>query len=420
MMGVCRSWNDKICGLDGLFTDIAFDTSISATISTATKFLEIAETRSNNLRIYARCIVWVGDPAQQALLSRLRLQSWRFVCFEVECTSAPFIAYFNLPAPRLLRLVHTPALPEGLFASSFASLRVLDASVNRHFPWPITTFSNLVALRLENSHSVHRFCATSLFDLIGRAHHLEELRLTEFLRFSGGSEAKPLVHPNLKYVRLIQCNLQFILQHLLFPNATGLRVESYNIGLAGEPDLPVTEDMGFFSPLQVCSVPILEQHLFTKVTVHMQDLFEDKIYFKLGLGCGKTRTIDFTVTFQKEGPWEARVRSSINGILQRIRLGARIELSLFHHLPLLPFKHPSLYRGDPPLALIDSPLFRLPQVTILRTDYSLLQATILRLADLEHMNLPNLKCYSFDIDTRPASVDFALPAETVTCFDPGL
>jgi hypothetical protein len=414
MMDVCKSWNDQIRGLNGLFADIAFDTHNPITISTATKFLELIEAQSNNLRVYARCIIWDGDPTQQAFISRLRLQSWRFVRFEVDraTTTVPFIAQFNLPAPRLLRLIHTPALPEGLFASSFTSLRVLDGSVEKHFPWPTATFSNLVTLRLQNSRPTRRFCATSLLDLIGHAKHLEELQLTDFLRFSGGRKANPLPHASLRSIHLIQSNLQFILQNLLFPNATSLRVESYGIDAAGESDLPASRDIGYFSSLRACSVPILE-HRFTKVIVQMQDLFTSSFYLTLGIECEASRTVNFTVAFQKEGPWEAYVQSSINGILQRIRLGARVELSVFHHLPLSP-KSPLLCRGEIPFTSIDSPFLQLPQVVTLRTDLPLVRGVMHHLADLEHMILPNLKCYSFDLESLPAFVDPPSP-EAVVC-----
>ena len=148
IMNVCRSWSDQIRGLSGLFTDTAFNTTNPITISTAAKFLETVETRSTDLCVYARCIDWDGGQAQKAFFSRLRLQSWRFVCFEVEHTSPSFIAYFNLPASELLRLIHTSPLPERLFALSFASLRVLDVSAKKYFPWS-TTLSNLVTLRLK-------------------------------------------------------------------------------------------------------------------------------------------------------------------------------------------------------------------------------------------------------------------------------
>ena len=418
MMGVCRSWNDQIRGLNGLFADIAFDISDHVMVSTAAMFLEIVETQSSNLRVYARCLVWGGDPTvSKVFLSRLRLQSWRFVCFEVEHMTTPFITYFTLPAPRLLRLVHSPVLPEGLFSSSFTSLHILDASVKKHFPWPTATLSNLIALRLGNSRSTSRFCATSLFDLIGRAHQLEELRLTDFLRFSGGSKANPIVRASIKSIHFIQCNLKFILQHLQFPNATNLRVESYGIGLDGEPAPPLSS-IGYFAPLQAWPIPVLEQHSVTGVTIHIQDCFANNIYFTLELKCGEGQAVHFTTTFRKDD-WKTYLQASINEILQRTRLSAKISLSTFHCLPLSPDNTPP---GQPPLSSLDPPLVRLPQVVVLRTDYSLVRSTILRLADLDHRILPNLKCYSFDTETQPTHADLAAP-ETMTClrsrFDDG-
>jgi len=411
MMGVCRSWNDQIRGLNGLFADIAFDTSRPSTISTAARFLGIIEAQSNNIRVYARCIIWFGDETQMAFLSRLRLQSWRFVCFEVEHMSAPFIAHFNLPAPRLLRLVHTPALPDRLFASSFTNLRVLNASVKQHFPWPTATFPNLVTLRLENVHSSRRFCATSLLDLIGYANQLEELRLIDFLRFSGGSRTKPLTHTSLKSIHFAQCNLKFVLQHLQFPNATTLRVESYGIGLDGELNLPPPKDTSYFTPLQALPIPVLDQHVVTGVTIHMQDWFTDDIYFKISLRCRASRSIDFTATFRKVDGWEVYFQSSVDEMLRRVRLGARVNLSIFHYFPLSPISPPTC---ELPLFSPDLPLLRLPQVALLRTDHSLVQNVIQCLADLDHRLLPNLKCYSFDVGTQPASVDLAAP-ETLAC-----
>jgi hypothetical protein len=320
--------------------------------------------------------------------------------------STSFIAYFNLPAPRLVRLIHTPAQPEGLFASSFTSLRVLDASVGKHFPWPTATLSNLVILRLNNSRSTRRFCATSLFDLIKRTHQLEELQLIDFLRFSGGSSARPIVCTNLKSIHFIQCNVKFILQRLQFPNATSVHVESHGIGSDGEPDLPPSNGIGYFTPLESSPIPILDQQIVTGVTIHMQDWLADNICFKLDLRCGGGQMIDFRVMFQKVDGWEDYFQSSIKEILHRIRFGARVNLSTFHYLPLSPINPPPCQAL---LSSLDMSLLRLPQVAILRTDYSLVRSVILHLADLEDIILPSLKCYSFDIETQPASVGLAAP-----------
>lgn len=416
MMGVCRLWNDRICGLSGLFKDIAFDTSDCVTISTATRFLEIVETRSNDLHIYAQCRAWSNDDnraVSKEFLSRLRLQSWRFIRFETGDMPIPFVAYFDLPAPRLLRLVHTSILPRELFASSFTNCRILEASVNKLFLWPTAILSNLVTLQLENAHPSHPFCSTSLFDLIQHARQLEELRLTDFLQFSGGSKAE-IVHTNLKSAHFAQCNLKFILQRLRFPNATSLHVESYGISLVGELDLLASRGIGYFSPLQAYCTPILEQHRVTKVSIHIQDWLAENIYFKLGLECGTSRTICFRLAFQKEGHWEAYIQSSINEVLRSICLGAEVAFSIFHYPPLSPTNLPSLQQCQAPLMSLDSPLFLLPQVMILKTDYSLVRSTILLLADPEHRILPNLKCYSFDIETLPTSVD-PVVTETTTC-----
>jgi len=409
MMGVCRSWNDQIRGLNGLFADIAFDTTNSITISTAAKFLQTVETQSNDLRVYARCITWDGSQAQKAFFSHLRLQSWRFVCFEVEYTSPSFIAYFNLSAPGLLRLVHTSPLPERLFASSFTNLRILDASVKKNFPWPTATFDNLVTLRLKNSNSTRRFCPTSLFDLIGHAHCLEELRLTDFIRFTGGSETRRLICANLKSILFIQCNLKFLLQHLQFPNANSFDVESYGINSDGGPDLPHSRDIGYFAPLKALPIPVLYKRVVTAVTVHMVNCFTDNVYFKLILRCGVGWKFGFTGIFRKEGDWEAYFKSSVNEILRHTHLGATVGLSAFHHLPLSPVDLPPCQ----PAMSLNLPLFRLPQVALLRTDSSLARDVITQLANLEYMALPNLKCYSFDVETQPTSVDLA--PETMAC-----
>ena len=96
--------------------------------------------------------------------------------------------------------------------------------------------------------------------------------------------------------------------------------------------------------------------------------------------------------------------------MQRINLGARVTLSVFNHMPLFPINPPS---HQPPLSL-DLPLFLLPQVVLLRTDYSLTRSTILRLRELEYGILPNLKCYSFDINSQQAPVDLTDP-EILAC-----
>ena len=403
MMGVCKSWNYQIRGLSGLFTDIAFDTSQPSTVSTAARFLEIVETQSSNLRVYAQCIVWGGDQGQEAFISRLRQQSWRFVSFHAEHLSPTFIANFNLPAPRLIRLVHTAALPEGLFSSSFSNLRILDASVEGHLPWSIATLSNLVVLRLTNSHQAQHFCATSLFDFIGRSRNLEELRLLDFLLFSEGSETNTLIHTNLKSVHFIQCNLMFILQHLQFPNATALRVESYGINMAGE-DLQPSESVNYFSALRGYSIPILTRNPFAVVTAEAQDLFTNNVYLKLGLQSRESHTVHFTVAFPKEDRSEAYLQSSINGILQHVRLEGRIDLSIVNHISWV-----RQYHASP---CIDPPLLWSPQVEVLKTGHSLLWGTIPYMGGLENTVLPGTKYYLLNANMLPLPADLVVP-ETV-------
>ena len=342
MMSVCRSWNEQIRRLNGLFTDIAFDTIDYTTVSTAAKFLRIVETQSGNLRVYARCTVWVSNRARMTLLSRLRLQSWRFVCFEVEYTSASFISQFNLPAPRLLRLVHTPVLSGRLFASSFGNLRVLDASVKEFFPLPTATLLSLVTLRLKNTHPARRFCTASLLDLVAGACNLEEVQLTNFLRFSGDSK-RSLVLANLKSIHLTQCNLVFLLQCLRFPNATSLRTESHGIDPTGELHILPSRGVGYFSPLEVHPIPILDRHLFTKVTAHTQDLLSDDVRLGIGLEYKEGLTVDFSIALRKEDNWEDYLHSSINELLQRIRLDPGVDLSIFHHEPFCPTNLPSTH-----------------------------------------------------------------------------
>lgn len=406
MMGVCRPWNDRIRGMKGLFTDIAFDTSDHNTLYTASTFLGIVETRPSDLHVYARCHA-LGDhmAVSKTFLSRLRLHSWRFVCFEVENMSASFITHFDLPAPRLLRLVSTPVHPEGLFASSFTSLRVLDVAVGDRFPWPSATLSNLVVLRLENSQFTRRFCATSLFDLIERAQELEELRLTDFLRFSGSSNKRPIVRTGMKFVHFVQCNSKFILQNLQLPDVTRFHIESYGIGLDGEPSLPSSREIGHFAPLQSLSIQSLDQHTITGIVVHVQDWFTDNVYFRICLKGRAGWTTDVTVTLRKGENWQVYLRSSVNELLQRVRLSPRISLSAFHHLPLSHIHPPQC---APPLPF-DLPIFRLSQVTVLTTDQSLVRGITLCLGDPECNIFPNLKCYSFDIRTQQTPVDLVAP-----------
>ena len=205
--------------------------------------------------------------------------------------------------------------------------------MKKYFLWS-TTFSNLVTIRLKNSDSTRRFCAPSLFDLIRHAHRLEELRLTGFIRFTGGSETRGLFCPSLKPVRLVQCNLKFILQYLQFPNAKSFDVESHGINSDGEPDLPSSKDIDYFAPLQALLIPVLDKHIVAAVMAHMANCFTDSIYFKLFLQCGASRTFGFTGAFRKEGDWEAYFNSSVNEILRRTRLGTTVCLSASHHVPL--------------------------------------------------------------------------------------
>ena len=411
-MGVCKSWSNQICRLQGLFTDIAFDTRYDTTIFTAAKFLGIVESQSTNLHVYARCRVWIPNRAQEAFLSRLRLHSWRFVCFEVESTKCvPFIAHFNPPAPRLLRLVHTSVVPEGIFSTSFANLRVLDVSVEKYFPWTIPSFRNLVTLRLKNSRPTRRFCSTSLFDLIGRSSCLEEVRLSEFRRFSG-SPKRPVIHANVKLVGFFQCNLEFLFQYLQFPSATAFRVESCGVGPTGQSGLPSSG--GYFLPLEAHPIPILERYFFTKVTAHTQDLLSGDVHLKIGLECKEGLTADFEIALRKEDSWEDYLHSSINGLLQRIRLDPGVDLSISHHVPLCSTNLPLTHWREEPLSSISTPLLRLSQVVVLRTGCSLLRSVMLRLTDLENTILPNLKCYLLDVKTLPTP-EYPALYESVTC-----
>jgi hypothetical protein len=192
-------------------------------------------------------------------------------------------------------------------------------------------------------------------------------------------------------VCLVQCNTRFILQLLQLPNASNIHIEAYGIGLAGESNPELSSmALGYFSPLEGCSIPILERHLFSKVAIHVQDLLANNVYFKLGLESEAGRDIDFTVALRKQGCWEDYFRESMmHRILQRIRLSRRVELSIFNYLPLQPIDHPSIHYPEPP-----SPSIHSPQVTVLRTDFSLAFSMIVRLADSEDVILPNLKCYS--------------------------
>lgn len=210
----------------------------------------------------------------------------------------------------------------------------------------------------------------------------------------------------LESVRFIQCNLKFILQYLQFPNVNSFDVQSHGINSDGEPDLPSSGDVGYFAPLQALPIPVLDKHIVAAVMVHMVNYFTDSIYFKLFLQCGASRTFGFTGAFRKEGDWEAYFNSSVNEILRRTRLGTTVGLSASHHVPLSPIDSPLCQSL---LSWLDLPLLRLPQVALLRTDSSLTQNMIIRLADLEHRIPPNLKCYSSDVKTQPTFVDLAAP-----------
>lgn len=405
MMGVCKSWNYQIRGRRGLFADIAFNTVDRATVSTATMFLEAVETESSSLRVYARCHSWPDIPTvSRAFLSRLRLQTWRFVCFEAEYMSARFTPFFNLPAPRLLRLVQIPTHPKGLFSASFSSLRVLDISIRSRFPWPKATLADLVVLRLEHSQFKRSFHAPSLFGLVERTHRLEELVLKDFLRFSEDYNMKPIIHINIKSIHFMQCNVKYILQHLHLPNAMSCRVESYGVSLDGELDPPLSRNVGHFAPLHALSVPGLVQNTVTGVAIHVH-VHDDDVYIRLAFECEAGQTIDFTATFGKGGGWEAYLQVSIKELLQRTNLSTRIKLSIFRYSS-------SILGPNAPLFAIDLALC-LPQVTILRTDDSLVQSILPRLTDPEHI-LPNLKCYSIRIEKQSAFADVMTP-ETTAC-----
>ena len=394
MMGVSRSWRDDIVGFNDLFGDIAFDTSNSRMIATATRILQITKAKTTELQVFIRSTSHdlVDNTKLQVtaeeLLCHLGLQSSRFVYFELQSQSSHLSSYFNLPAPKLRFLRHGCNMTPVLFSSLFPNLRTLDTYVNEVFRTLPSALFNLVELRLINSHRTRRFSMESVLTSLRDAHRLEVLQLSGFARFSCVSTAVESVElANLKSAQFTDCHLPELLPRLHFPQLCEFSFHGFD--LAPDENTPpfMVTNTDFFSPLQGCPLPILDQRALTHIIISV-DNKDDKIEFTLRLMSGPPgpkHQFVITMAWEKWTIWEEHLKQLIRGAVERVRFASSICLYLLHHIDhtLAPYL----------------PLLRLPQISVLCTSGWFTPVAFKLLTDSADITcpppLPRLKCFCF-------------------------
>ena len=409
MMDVSHFWSDNIVKFDDLFRNIAFDTSDGPTIVTAIRILQMTEGRATELRVFIRSAFHdlVGDNNLQTIakefLHRLGQQSNRFTYFELQSQSSHLSSYFDLPAPRLRFLRHDCAMSPALFSSSFPELHTLYTHVNKTVRLLSFTLSDLVELQLTNSRRTHKFSLESVLALLRITCQLEVLQLSGFARFGCTStidESIELGH--LKSVQFTDCDLPELLPRLCFPR---LRKFSFH-GFGSTPDEntpPSTVgDTNFFSPLQSCPLPILDQRALTHIIISTDDK-GDKIEFTVRLMSGPPGPryqFVITMAWEKWAGWEEYLEQSISEAMGRIRFSSSVCLYLFHH-------------ADHAQALY-SPLLRLPQISMLCTSGWFTPVALKLLIGsgdpTSHPPLPHLQCFCFRGDDPHISAEEIQPS----------
>ena len=393
MADVCRSWRNAIVKFENLFRHIAFDTSDGRTIATTHRILRTVETRSTELEVSIRSSPYdlIGGTRLQImakeLLQRLSLQSNRFISFELLTHTSHLSPYFNYPAPALRFLRQNCVMTSILFVSSFPNLRVLHTRVNNVVRMTPPSSFNLTELQLVNSSRTQGFSMESLLSLLRNTLQLAVLHLSGFAQFCstyGAPEPVQLAH--LKSVHFVDCRLQELLPRLLFPQLC--EFTSMISGLASDEIAPPFEMGGtdFFSHLQACPLPIIDQRPLTCIYVSTKNE-GDKINFTLQLMSGSDHKYKFVtnVVWRKCGNWEDQLRKLIEGAMRRIRLTSSVCLYLIHDAS----HAQALY----------SPLLRLPQIDVLCTTGWFTPVVFKLLTDSGDATackiLPRLKCFCF-------------------------
>ena len=396
MVDVCRSWRNIVVKFDDLFRHIAFDTSDGCTVTTSSRVLKVIETKLTKLEVSIRSKpheLLGGTRLQimaKELVHRLSLQSDRFISFELHTHSSHLSPYFNYPAPALRFLHQDCVMTSILFASSFPNLRVLHTRVNNVIRIPPSSTFNLVELQLVNSSRTQGFSMGSVLALLRSISRLEVLHLSGFAQFCrtyGAAEPVQLAH--LKSVHFVDCRLQELLPRLRFPQLD--EFTSMISDFASDENTPPSEvgDADFFSPLRACPLPIIDQRPLTCIFVSTKDK-GDKIKSTLRLMSGPDHKYKFVTTaiWWKCGNWENRLRKTIEGAVERIRLTSSVCLYLIHDVS----------HGQASY----SPLLRLPQIDVLCTAglfTPIAFKLLINSGDTTSCNiLPRLKCFCFRDD----------------------
>ena len=405
MMDVSKSWRVGIAKFDDLFRHIALNTSDGQTIVTASRILQMTETRSTGLEVFIKGAFrdLVGNAKLQVmakeLLRRLRLQSGRFISFEIRSPTSHIGSYFNLPAPKLhfLRCYHT--MSPAIFSSSFPNLRTLHVYVDKVLRIPPAALSNLAELRLENLCRTQWFSVESVLTLLRDTNRLEVLQLAGFTRFGYASTVVgPVELTNLKSAQFMNCDLPELLSRLRLPQLCEFNFRGFNSTPDENTPPSMAGNTDFFSSLRACPLPILDQQVLTHVFVSM-DNKGDKIEFTMRLMSGllgpKYQFV-ITMVWEKWESWEERLERSIRGAMERVRFSPGVCLYIFHHID---------YNWVP-----YSPLLHLPLISTLCTAGYFTPVALKLLINsspTSHLPLPRLKCFCFKGD------DPQVPAEGI-------
>ena len=394
MMDVSRSWRDDIVGFDDVFRDIAFDTSDDRTIVAATRILQIIEARTTELRVFIRSAFHdlIGHTKLQVntkeLLRRLGLQSSRFVYFELQSRSSHLSPYFNLPAPKLHFLRHDCVMPPVLFSSSFPNLRTLHTHMSQVAGIPSHAVFNLVELRLINHFRARRFSVELVLNLLRDTRQLEVLELSGFSQFDCVfTTIEPVELASLKSVQFTDSHLPELLPRLRFPKLHKFSFRGIDSTLDKNSSPSTVRNTDFFSLLQACPLPILDQRVLTNIIISTDEK-DSKIEFTLQLVSGPPgpkHEFVITISWEKWASWEEHLERLIRGAMERIRFASTICLYLFHHID---------HVHAPYL-----PLLRLPQISILCTSGCFTPVAFKLLTGSGNVAfpppLPRLKCFCF-------------------------
>ena len=240
----------------------------------------------------------------------------------------------------------------------------------------------------------------SVLTLLRNTCQLEVLHLMGFARFSRvTATVEPIELGKLKSIKFTDCDLPELLPQLRFPQLREFSFCGSNFTPDENTPPSTTSNTDFFSLLQACPLPILDQQALTHITVSTDDK-GNKIRFTLRLvskSPGPMCQFVIATVWEKWASWEERLEWLIRGAIKRIRFSSSVCLYLLHCV-----NHAQeLY----------SPLLRLPQISVLCTSGWFTPATFKLLMDPSDPTcpppLPRLKCFCFRGD------DLCAPAEEI-------